>query len=350
MRSSGGEVGLRAAEVQQEGGRPLVASRHKGATLGGLVSEQGLEQQTEDLAESLVQLRFSDDAGQLHDLNAAELAEVLQGLVEFTGQMARAGLFGQGMPPEVRIRPTQPGSFVLEAILHWSDQNPEAAVAVAMPMAGGLVVALRTAIKRQRAQPKDFEYLENGNVKILWNDDTADEVPAGVWRDLSKEKRASKKALRKLMAPLSDDVERLEVRPGRPADDTSDLLATPAAVVGDRNDYRLAAVEAEEELTETRTFDVEAQLTSIDFRPDEKWRVQTKETSRLATIADKDFLARLDRGLALHKNDLFDVRVEEVATTRNGRTTREWSLTKINRKRRGGDDGHDAVSSPPEAE
>lgn len=87
---------------------------------------------------------------------------------------------------------------------------------------------------------------------------------------------------------------------------------------------------------EIREHNLEAQLSSIDFRPGEKWRVRTALGSRQATIEDDDFLRQLDHGLALHKNDLFDVTVREVATTRNGRTTREWVLIRVKRKRRGG--------------
>lgn len=298
---------------------------------------------TTEILDGVVQLRFADERGDVHDLNAAELADVLQGLVEFTGQMARAGLFGDGVPPEVRVRPPQQGSVIVEAIVQWTGENPEAAAGMLFPTAGaGVVYSLKVALRKLRgSEVADFEHLENGNVKLNWSDGTVSEVQATVWKVLNEQKRSTKRALRKILAPLSDDVDRLEIRDGRPEDETRDVLTAEPELVMDRTDYRTAAHESDDEEEEISTFDVEAQLTSIDFRTGEKWRVRTARGARQATIEDDDFLRQLDEGMALHKNDLFDVTVHEVATTRNGRTTREWSLTKVTRKRQGGHDGGD---------
>lgn len=303
-----------------------------------------IDERTEEMLNGIVQLRFADEAGAVHDLSAAQLAEVLQGLVEFTGQMARAGLFGDGIPPEVRVRPAQEGSFVLTAVLQWATENAVgigAITTVVTAPAAALTIAIKTAVRRLRAESADVVPLENGNVKVMWTDGTANELTPEVWKVLSKEHRPRKRALRKLLAPLSDEATRLEIRDGRPDQDIEEVLETEPTVVGDRNDYRAAAVESDDEEESRRTFEVEAMLSSIDFRPGEKWRVRTAHGSRQATIEDDDFLRDLDAGMALHKNDLFSVEVLEVATTRNGRTMREWALTKVTRKRRGGDDGND---------
>lgn len=143
------------------------------------------------------------------------MADALQGLVEFTSDMAKAGLFGDGMPPEVRVRPPQAGSVVIEGLLHWTGQHPEAAVSIGMPIAGRavgcLVVAIRAAFRYLICQPADFDHLENGNVKVNWTDGTAEELPVGVWMELSKTKGRRKRSLHKLMAPLGNDADRLEV-------------------------------------------------------------------------------------------------------------------------------------------
>lgn len=293
-----------------------------------------------EVLDGLVQLRFADERGQIQDLNAAELAEVLQGLVEFTSRMARVGLFGDGVPPEVRIRPPQQGSFIVEALILWAGANPEAAMGTALTAGGGVAQALNVAIRKLRgSQVSDFTYLDNGNVKVNWGDGTVDEIPPGVWEELKEQKRSTKKSLRKLMAPLGDDADRLEVRAGQAEDETEETLGTEPGVVVERSDYRAAAAEPDEEEEEVLTFDAEAQLRSIDFRPGEKWRVQTPKGTRRATMEDDNFLRSLDEGMALHKNDLFNVTIREVATTRNGRTTRDWALISVIRKRRGGDDG-----------
>lgn len=128
------------------------------------------------------------------------------------------------------------------------------------------------------------------------------------------------------------------MRDGRIEDETEEVLQEPARLVVDRTDYRIAAAHEDEVEEEVTTFDTEAEIRSIDFRAGEKWRVRTREGTRRATIEDDEFLRLLDEGMALHKNDLFDVTIREVSTTRNGRTTTEWTLERVSRKRRGGDD------------
>ncbi|NWL32996.1 hypothetical protein [Paenarthrobacter nitroguajacolicus] len=303
------------------------------------------KEQVGELADGLVQLRFSDEKGQIHDLNAAEMAETLQGLVEFTSQMAKAGLFGDGPSPELRVRPPQEGSFILEAVLAWAGENPEEAVGTALATGGALVQGLNMGLRRLRgAEPKDFDYLDNGDVKVVWADDKVDQVPAKVWDQLRAEKKQTRKALRKIMAPLSDDADSLEVRDGTAAETTDEILRTEPEAVASRDDYRTAVVEVDDISERTDTFEAEAQLTSIDFRRGEKWRIKTLDGTRQAMMEDEEFLRQVDKGMALHKNDIFDVTIREVSTTKNGRTTRDWSLIKVIRKRRGEDDGNDGAS------
>lgn len=326
-------------------GRPLLSN---GTGEYGEKNSVEKKEQIGELSDGLVQLRFSDDEGKIHDLNAAEMAETLQGLVEFTSQMAKAGLFGDGPPPELRVRPPQEGSVILEAVLQWAGQNPEEAVGTALAAGGALVQGLNMGFKRLRGQePKDFDYLDNGDVKVVWADDRVDQVPAKVWDQLRVEKKQTRKALRKLLAPLSDDADSMEVREGTSADTTDEILRAEPEVVASRDDYRTAVVDVDDISENIHTFDAEAQLTSIDFRRGEKWRIKTLDGSRQAMMEDEEFLRQVDKGMALHKNDIFDVTIREVSTTKNGRTSRDWSLIKVIRKRRGEDDGNDG-SSPEE--
>ncbi len=293
----------------------------------------------------LIQLRFSDTDGSVRDINAAELAEVLQGLVEFTSELAKSGAFGDGAPPEVRIRPAKEGSFIVEAILQWINDNPEGSVSLALGTGGAVVQGLNVAARRLRGEPTDFEYLENGYVKLKWPGDKVDEVPREVWDALKKMKKRTRGAMRKIMAPLSDDVEILEVREGSTNVATQELAATDADLVLDRTDYREAAHEVDEIEETTSTFSIEAKLSSIDFRPGEKWRVETNQGSRLVTIEDTNFLLEIDRGMAIHKDDIFDVTVRENRTVKNGSTTKVWTVLTVDRTRRGGDDGHNDSSA-----
>jgi hypothetical protein len=297
---------------------------------------------TKEPSDELIQLRFVDDQAELGDLNAAELSEVLDGLVQFTSQMARAGLFGESVPPEVRIRPLQEGSFIIEAFT-WVADNPEGVVGAVTGAGANLISeAIKAALNKMRgATVEDAEQLPDGRVKLKWSNGSVNWVAESVWMELEREKRQTKRALRKIMAPLGEDANRLEIREGHVGDDSRQLLESAPEFVIDRDDYRVAARDADDEEEWTEVFDAEAQFSSIDFRPDEKWRVQTNMGTLRATIDDDDFIRQLDTDMALHKNDIFDVTIREVNRRRNGRLSREWTLIKITRKRRGDDDHGD---------
>jgi hypothetical protein len=310
----------------------------------------GTSQDFGDLSDGVVQLRFSDEGNTLTDINAAEFAEVLQGLVEFTSDMYKTGMFGDGLVPTVRVRPPVEGSFIIEAIIQYASTNPIETITGAMSAGGGIVMALNVAVKKLRGfEPADIEHLDNGNVKVIWANGGVDEIPDAAWKDLNAEKRKTRKTLRKIMAPLGDDVAQLEVRTGSVEDSTEDLLQAAPAVVMGLPDYSAAATEVNEESETVSNFEAEAQLRSIDFRPGEKWHIQTLHGTRQATMEDEDFLLQLDRGMALHKNDIFNVMIRETKTTKNGRTTKAWSLTQVTLKRRGDDDGDDELASEEQA-
>jgi hypothetical protein len=299
-----------------------------------------------EISDGLVQLRFADDDGNVRDIDAAELAEVLQGLVELTSQLAKAGAFGDGIPPQVRVRPPKEGSFIVEAIVVWSLANPEAALGMALTTGATLAKGIDIGLKKLRGlEPTDFEFLDNGDVKLKWPGNKVDQIPVEVWNQLRAMKRPTRKALRKIMAPLGDDVQRLEVRQGRVDETTDELLNTPPEAVADLSDFRSAALEPVEAPEVVTSFDAEARLRSIDFRPGEKWRVETNVGSRLAYMDDPAFLLELDRGMALHKNDIFNVKIREIRTTTDGRMSREWFLIDVKRKRRGDEDDNDAPTS-----
>src|SRR5690625_1439989 len=150
-------------------------------------------------------LRFTgeDENGvKLQELRASHVAEVLQGLVELSSDFAKAGAFHDEGPiaSEVLVRPAQEGSFLLEVVRVVTD-NWEIATVAGVPSIGTIV---HWATRSMRAEVKDFSHLDNGNVKVVWQDDTAEEVPVAAWNELQKRKPRRKKQLRKIMAPLSD--------------------------------------------------------------------------------------------------------------------------------------------------
>lgn len=296
------------------------------------------------LEDGVVQLRFRGEDDSLHDLNATEVADVLQGLVEFTSQMAKAGLFGSGYPPEVRVRPVKQGSFLVEALIQFAQENPEVAWGMALTAGGGVTESIRLAIRRLRGrEASDIEYLENGGVKVTWPDDTVDEVPAEVWKELNQQSRKTKKALGKIMAPLGDDVSTLEVRQGGTEESSDDVMGTEPSDVLTRADYNAAVVPEPDPEDELDTFDLEAVAESIDFVPNSKWRLNYRfgntRRNRQATMADEDFQRALDGGGAVHKGDILNLRIQEVVSVKNGRASTDWTIVKVLSQRAGSNDG-----------
>lgn len=311
----------------------------------------------EEIGDGVVQLRFVDEADNVTDISATDLAEVLEGLVQFTSELAKSGEFGDGPAPRIRIRAPKEGSFVLEAIV-WVQENPIATTGLAAftgaaaAAAGKSVVdAIGAGIRSLRGQrPVDFDYLENGDVKVKWPDNSVSQVRRETWEKLQQMKRPTRSALSKLLTPLNTDADTLEVRDASVDATTDEILSTPAEAVAIRTDYLTAIQEAEETYENERIFETEAVLRTIDFDNTAKWRVKTThEGTRTATIEDVQFLRGLDRGDAIHKNDIFWLKVKENTIKEPGKNARtEWAVIEVRRTRRGDTDGdaHDVDSAP----
>lgn len=283
-------------------------------------------------------LRFDgkeDDGSPVHELRAAHVAEVLQGLVGLSNEFAKAGVFGDGpVGSDVLVRPAQEGSFLIE-VLRVVQENPEAAAgAVGFP---SLSTVLWWATKSVRAGVSDFDYLENGNVKVTWQDNTAEEIPRAAWTELQKRNRPRKRHLRKIMAPLSDPrVASVEIE-SPPAQKMPEHLNRPDSFTLTKPDYD--ATRPDEEVNEQQiVFDTEAQMSAIDFDNPARWRVRTKEANRTATVEDEEFLGRVANGLAIRNSDIFRLTVREDTVEKNGRSRRTWTVLKVESHRRAAHD------------
>ncbi len=87
----------------------------------------------------------------------------------------------------------------------------------------------------------------------------------------------------------------------------------------------------------------EAQMTAIDFDDSTKWRVRAtfdgKTLKRSATVEDEDFLGHVSNGLAIRKEDIFQIRLRVDTSTTNGRTSTRWTVLEVLQHRRAsGDD------------
>lgn len=286
-------------------------------------------------------LRFvgeEKDNSTLHELRAAHVAEVLQGLVGLSSDFAKAGVFHDGPAgSEVLVRPAREGSFLIE-VLRIVEQVPDIAASVGVPSLGTI---LWWATRSARADVSEFEHLDNGNVKVSWQDSTAQEIPLSAWQELQKRDRRRKKQLRQIMAPLSDPrVSSVEVQSPPPAEVEASADVESVGVETftlTRPDYD--AVRPDDEITESQDiFDIEAQMSAIDFDNPTRWRVKTVDTTRAATVEDEQFLGRVAGGLAIRATDIFRLRVREDTVEKNGRTRRKWTVLKVESYRRARDD------------
>jgi hypothetical protein len=286
-------------------------------------------------------LRFTgknEDGTDVHELRAAHVAEVLQGLVGLSSDFDKAGAFHAEGPAnsEILVRPAEEGSFLIEVVRVVVDNwAPIAAVGgtVGVP---SLATIIWWATKSVRAGVKDFDRLENGMVKVIWQDDTAQEIPAAAWDELQKRTPRRKKQLRQIMAPLADTrVSALDVSA---PDSDAPAEEGPATYVLSKPDYD--AVKPDSEIEETQNiFEVEAQMSAIDFDDPSKWKVKTKDRTRSATVEDSAFLTEVAGGLAIRKADIFRLKIREDTVTKNGRGRTHWTVLHVESHRRSaGDD------------
>ncbi|WP_064257771.1 hypothetical protein [Rhodococcus sp. HS-D2] len=285
-----------------------------------------------------VTLRFDGDeksGTDLHELRAADVAQVLQGLASFVSDFDKAGAFHDEGPADsvMLVRPPQEGSFIIEAI-RMAGENWEGVAAVTgLPSVATLI---NLATKSMRAEVQDFEHLENGNVKIMWQDDTVQEVSRPVWEELNKRKHRRKKQLREIMAPLGDDrVSTLDVS-GAPSSEDEETPPSDEFVLT-RADFDSVAPTDEVEESE-ETFEVDGQMQAIDFGDPTRWKVRAAGQTRKATVDDADFLRRVAEGLAISSSDIFRLRIRADKIVKNGRARTTWTVLKVeNHRRRAGD-------------
>lgn len=303
----------------------------------------------DDVVDS-VTLRFvgeDEDGSRLHELRAAHVAEVLQGVVGLASDFEKAGAFALEGPigGEVLVRPAQEGSFLIEIVRVVSDNWPLITAVGTATGVPSLASVIWWSTKSVRADVKEFDYLDNGNVKVIWQDDTAQEIPVAAWDELQKRRKRRKRQLRQIMTPLSDSrVSSLGVSGAYEDDVTKDPeLAPPTSFVLTRPDYD--AVKPDDELKETEEiFEIEAQMSAIDFDDPSRWRVKTKSRTRSATVEDQEFLARVARGLAIRKGDIFRLRIREDAQTKDGSTRTKWTVLRVESHRRAAGDNDKQAS------
>lgn len=132
------------------------------------------------------------------------------------------------------------------------------------------------------------------------------------------------------MAPLSDvKITSIEVV-DMPAEQFMPIAEKIEEVgfVLNRDDYDL--VQPEDDIEEFQDiFEVEAQMSAIDFDDPTKWRVKTRDRSRSVRVEDPLFLNQVANGLAIRNSDIFRLKIREDVTIKNGRSSTIWTVLEV---------------------
>lgn len=290
----------------------------------------------QELESGLFQLRYFNEDNSLGEISAAELSDALSGVVELTSQMHKAGLFGNAVPPEVKARPAEKGSFVLTTVIEFISSDPLIVGALYSTAGSALLLVVGAGIKLLRGVCIRSQVATGyGTMAITWEDGSFDELPISAWRKLSTMPNQTKKAFRKLMAPLSDEATMLEMRDGAVDKDSQELSQQPAAATATRDDYRAATYEEEVDEPDIDRFEAEAQFVNVDFEDGERWRIRTPRGERKVSIEDQDFLRRVSRNEPISKNNIYRVWIREESAVSNGRRSTTWALESVELVREG---------------
>lgn len=290
----------------------------------------------------VLQLRFTDSASEDSAISAWELAQSIEGVAEFAQEMARKGAFGEGLAPEVKIRPIHEGSILLDFIMpvtEWAQENPEGAVAVLGAGGLGFFDYIRAGINKIKGEKvKDFEYLDDKYVKVTWQNGEATQVTREAWDQLQTMPKRTRKNLEKILTPLNSGSREMEVRSGNTSDTSAEILKSAPASVVTSDEYHEVVNAPVPEETVSVEFTVEFSFENINFADSSKWRISSNEGNRQVALDDDSFQNRLDEGYKIGKDDLYEGTIKETITVRGGRRTSDWVLKNVRLTRKASND------------
>lgn len=320
----------------------------------GALSDQGwvFEEGSES---DLLQLRYLTEDGNLHTLRAADVARVIQGVVELTEQMRKAGAFGDGPAPQLELRPVAEGSFVLEFVETAGPFLQDNAAVIGGTLAVGQIAnaslgkvgkAIKWGMRAMSTPMKAVHDYDSDHKLIEFADGTQQMVEKPVADLFLAGRKKTKQALRKIGTPMADEADVMEVREGHSSQTTEEVKAAPAEAVIVSTEYQaVAAVDESLDVDETDTFTTSGQIRSLDFDNLDKWRMQTLEGTWNVTIDDPDFKRKLAQGWGVRPDDVYEVTIEE-RTTRSGeaqRATVTRTATEVRLLKRGAEGGDDST-------
>lgn len=248
----------------------------------------------EEDRQNVLTLRYGDDESSVDTLLATDLATVLDGLRELTEVFAKSGGFDDEtvIAPELRVYPPKQGSFLLDVVMEYSQdylsRNSDELTNVGVTGATGtFLLYYKARIKAAKTLPTAQTKKDDGNYTITFSDGSTLDVSPAVQKAFNAAPKKSKRALQKLLTPLSDNTDYLEVT--SPASSEPPVRAeksTYEALLPDDDDQNNAPA--------SYTLDVTTPITLADFEQPVRWRVKIPNVGpRKAYLLDSNFKKRV---------------------------------------------------------
>lgn len=278
----------------------------------------------DDVSHARFSVSYDGPALADHQMDVRELAPALLAIGELF-DAANLALNGDATQVAVNVRAHEPGCFsidldVIQSILKrgialLTGDDIAAAINLKELLVGGAGAAwsLVKLIRWMRGRsPEKIERLAGGLVRITIDGDSID-VPVKLLRlyqDIAVRNALERVVERPLEAPGVDTVAFFE-----DGWETDRVTEKEAAL------FRTPTIEDQVLVDETRR--TAFSIVSLAFKEDNKWRLHDGQNQISATIADEDFLAKVDRNMvSFSKGDVLvcEVRVVQKQTGR-GLTT-----------------------------
>lgn len=255
-----------------------------------------------------------------------DLAPALLALGELFTE-ASAIAYPDREPVSLHIRATDRGSFIADLGLH----SPQAWEQMIQVLSGSAVTALVNLqgiifsgggllwlIKLTRGQPvSKADPLESGMVRVTMPDGTTFEALPDALALYQRE--SARRNARQVVEPLRrPGVDRLDFQRG----DATELTI-------ERDDLPAYESEPAEEPLSEEERDVIVTLVVASVQGEYKWRFSEGDLVFTASLADPEFLARIEAGEAFRKGDWFKLKIRVVQTRRGDKLQVERTVVKV---------------------
>lgn len=265
------------------------------------------------------------------EINARALATSLSAAADLVQAIASLDEFEDHAAPELIVAATEEGSFEIQLILEafgewWASVRPllvgqdTQAVVNLATLAGVTAGAIKFLKKRGRRLVESKTSRDDGTLDVELDDgEVLSETPEVV--RAAEDPRVQKAAKRLVSPTLMPGIDRMEIKAE---------TVNVTVVVNQREAKGFAEPDDVPPEVQPRDYETTATFDRPDFGGD-RWGVNTLRGSKKMTIADQDFLRRVNAGsVSLNKYSEFRIAVhEEPRVTPSGQTRFDRTVTKV---------------------